>query len=92
MSTQCKEIERLGAGVRVYPVRTNTGNLLFVLHLENGQRAEVESFLRAHQCSGSVANNLLRRMALLNSAAKSRPEAFLRFAQTGISLSELLRI
>ena len=92
ISSQCKEVERRGANLRIFPVRTTAGNLLFVLQLDGTQRMEVESYLRAHGCDGPVSTNLLTRVARLSQAAQARPEAFLRFTRTGIPLSDLLRI
>lgn len=92
MSTQCREIERAGADLRIFPVRTGSGSLLFVLRLSDGRQMEISSYLAANGCTGSVATNLRRRVAGLTRAANANPDQFQKYRRQGLSFAELLRI
>ncbi len=89
--TGCRELEREGARLRLFPVRTQNG-LRFVLAAVDGQKMEIGSYLSAHGCNGPVSTTIRRRLAAVTASANRSPRDFMRFSGSGIPLSDLLRM
>lgn len=87
----CDEFEKEGAGVRVFPVSTNSGMLLMINMPEGGPLKKVELFEYVSQmrCNGATARWLLRQKSNIASALVNRPTIFVPYLQSGLTLGSL---
>lgn len=89
--TPCKEIEQGGAGLPLW-IMNIRGIYRAVIRRASGEFVTVESFLSAYSCHGPTAGMIRSNIDRISAAANKDPAAFQRFASTGASLVQLLRI